>query len=210
MPEISLEAVRRAMALAEPDFNPRIAQLRMSPRPRPLKPVEGVLPRQAATLLLLYPHQEGLHFLLTRRSDAFRNHAGQISLPGGRQEQGESLLQTALRETCEEVGVCAEDIEILGELTDLYIPPSNFQVQPFVGYSQQRPTWQQQATEVTELIETPLHLLLDDSLKKEGATEIRGNLVDIFWYEVQGHQVWGATAIMLSEMEWRLRTVLSA
>jgi 8-oxo-dGTP pyrophosphatase MutT (NUDIX family) len=206
---LDLGLVRRALALQAPDFDALAAQARVAPTPRPLRreSERDGQPRLAATLLLMYPHNDQLHFVLTKRPDSLRTHAGQISLPGGRKEPGETFLEAALRETCEELGVC-DAIDILGPLTSLYIPPSDFQVQPFVGHCTQRPAWQIDPREVEALIEAPLAILLDDARKHEGTAEYQGVPFTYHWYEVEGYRVWGATAIMLSELEWRLRTLL--
>lgn len=208
--KLSIDTVRCALRLAPPDFDPHQAQRKMALLPRPVKRPDSRdgQPRLAATLLLLYPVNERLYFVLTRRPDTFTNHAGQISLPGGRREDHESFEQTALRETCEEIGICGSEIELLGALTELYIPPSDFQVNPFVGYIPYRPEWKYSEIEVAEIIECPLDLLLDDSLKQRGLAEIRGATFEICWYQIEKHRVWGATAIMLSELEWRLRACL--
>lgn len=203
---ITIEDVRAALELRQPEFDSEAAQLKMAPHPRPLRRAlytEG-LPRLAATLLLLYPKAGELHFILTRRPDTLTKHPGQISLPGGRQESGETFIQAALRETCEEVGICG-DIEVIGSLAGLYIPPSDYQVYPFVGYHSETPDTTLQPTEVVEIIETPLAWLLDDGRKEEG----EGRSFRYRWYNIKGHRVWGATAIMLSEMEWRLRAHLA-
>ena len=108
------------------------------PRQRPAElPGEG---RFAAVMLLLYPFgttngKQEIRLVLTRRHRGLSKHAGQISFPGGRQDKGESLQAAALRETSEEIGVRPEEIEILGELKPVYIPPSDFTVFPFVGWS---------------------------------------------------------------------------
>jgi 8-oxo-dGTP pyrophosphatase MutT (NUDIX family) len=207
--QLTLDHVKKALALAAPEFDARAAQLKMSPQPRPLVRTADGEPRRAATLMLLYPIEEQLHFALTRRHDNLAYHAGQISLPGGSQDPGETYQETALRETCEEIGVC-EGIEILGALTDVYIPPSDFLVFPFVGCLPQRPEWRLITSEVTEIIECPLEVLLDHSLKGREDTDFKGLIVNIAWYQVNGYRVWGATAVMLSEMEGRLRHVLTS
>src|SRR3990172_5047359 len=135
-----LDQVRRALAL--PRLG-RAAQIRMSPLPRPgdvfpLPP--EVQPREAAVMILLYPRGENLDFFLTRRTETVETHKGQISLPGGAQEPGESLQETALREASEELGVDVKCVEILGEpLSPVYIPVSGFRATPFVGFSPVRP-----------------------------------------------------------------------
>lgn len=208
--KLTVETIRCALTL--PDFDAIEAQRKMAPIARAIQRPEsreGQV-RLAATLLLLYPIHDQLHFVLTRRPETFKNHAGQISLPGGRHELHETFQQTALRETYEEIGIPIQEIEMLGALHDLYIPPSDFQVYPFVGYMPHHPLeWKFDLNEVAEVIECPLAVLLDDSIKHRGMTEIRGLSFEICWYQVGQHQVWGATAIMLSELEWRLRRCLS-
>ena len=155
--------------------------------------------RQAGVLVLLYPRDGRLHFPLTRRPDSVEFHKGQISLPGGSQENGESLCQTALREAQEEIGVDAASVEVIGQLSQLYVPPSNFCIQPFVGYVAQRPNFRTEVVEVAELIEAPLHALLDSATVHVEDWELRGSLWPIPFYQFGPHKVWGATAMILSE-----------
>lgn len=207
-PSLTLAQVRAALALT--DFDSERAQRRMAPRPRTMRPSNGRagLPRQASVLVLLYPASEGLTFALERRAANPQDvHSGQIGLPGGAREGDETPLATALREAREEMGVGAP-VEILGRLSALYIPPSDFDVHPFVGYVAPRPVWQPDASEVVEVIDCPLAWLLDDGRKVCGEWEVGGAALYVPWYDVYGHKVWGATAIILSELEQRLRAVL--
>jgi 8-oxo-dGTP pyrophosphatase MutT (NUDIX family) len=161
-------------------------------------------------LILLFPGDEGLSLVLTRRAEHPHDvHSGQISLPGGSQEPGETPLETALREANEEVGF-AGDAEILGTLTPIYIPPSDFRVVPVVAYSATHPAWAIDPAEVASVIECPLETLLDDRLKVVEDWDLRGYQMRVPWYDIQHNQVWGATAIMLSELEQRLRAVQGA
>ncbi|NDJ78079.1 MAG: CoA pyrophosphatase [Chloroflexi bacterium] len=181
----------------------------MAPQPRPLHRVESRpgQARQAAVLVLLYPHQTQLSFVLIQRTQHDRDvHSGQISLPGGSQDAGETPVQTALREAHEELGVNG-GVQILGQLDPLYIPPSDFEVHPVVGYTSVRPHWIPAESEVVDVIECPLKWLLDDAHKVVEDWELRGFQLRVPWYNVDGHQVWGATAIILSELEQRLRHV---
>ena len=137
-----------------------------------------------------------------------KEHSGQIAFPGGSWEEGDvDFTATALREACEEIGVC-QDVKILGHLTPLYVPPSNFLVYPAVGALPQRPVWKPDPDEVAEVLEFSLPDLLDDSRKREEDWLLRGHPFRVPFYDVAGHSVWGATALMLSELEGRLRTVL--
>ena len=155
--------------------------------------------KQAGVLVLLYPLEGQLCFPLTQRPDSVEYHKGQISLPGGSQENGESLCQTALRETQEEVGVDISAVEVIGQLSRLYVPPSNFCIQPFVGYVAERPDFRIEVVEVAELIETPLQALLDPATVRVEDWEIRGGLWPIPFYQFGPHKVWGATAMILAE-----------
>jgi 8-oxo-dGTP pyrophosphatase MutT (NUDIX family) len=204
----TLDDVREALAL--PNFNPARAQLHMAPLYRPLRRPDSVpgQPHVGSVLVLLYPLNGALTFVLTRRTEAVATHKGQISFPGGMQERGEMLEQTAIRETCEELHVYLKEDILLGHLTELYIPPSDFEVHPFVAYMPERPAFRPDPIEVAEVLELSLPTLLDDSIKAREVWTIRGQEVEVPFYRVGGYAVWGATAIMLSEFEHRLRAVL--
>ncbi|MDD3845663.1 MAG: CoA pyrophosphatase [Syntrophorhabdaceae bacterium] len=178
------------------------AQRRMSPSHREFVPPAGKGPPfTGAVLLLLYPGNQGeLLIPLTVRTENVAVHKGQVSFPGGACEpQDASLTHTALREACEELGVCSDDVRIMGALTPLYIEPSNFHVHPFVGYQAQRPFFVPQAIEVFEVLETPISHFFDE--KNIGSEDwlIGGTMRHIPYFDVYGHKVWGATAIILSE-----------
>ncbi|MCS6845170.1 MAG: CoA pyrophosphatase [Caldilineales bacterium] len=190
------------------------AQARMAPNPRPLRPpTPDHQPRIGAVLVLLYPAgQEGeLHLVLTRRTDTVANHRGQISFPGGRVDPDDpSTAQAALREICEELGVCQADLRLLGALTPLYIPPSDFLIYPHVAYLPQRPDFRPHPEEVAELLEAPLAWFLDDSRVGEEEATVMGRPVRIPYFLVHGHKVWGATAMVLAELAEVVRGALSA
>ncbi len=209
MSPIDLERVRAALAL-DP-FDAVDAQRRMAPQPRVLYRSENRAghPRQASVMVLLYPLDDDLGMVLVQRSENERDvHSGQIALPGGGREGDESAIETALRETGEELGVTS-GIEIVGMLTPLYIPPSDFEVHPVVGYLPRRPAWVPDPAEVVGVLECPIDWLLDDDRKMIGDWDFGGYTMRVPWYDVHGHRVWGATAIMLSELEQRLRRVVS-
>lgn len=189
------------------------AQKEMAPQPRPGQIDRWHIPegcRHAGVLLLLYPyaykaHQPEIYLVLTRRPEYPGAHSGQISFPGGRQEDQESLQYTALRETAEEIGVLPEAVEIIGQLSPLYTPPSNFCIYPFVGFCRARPVFQPHVREVAEVIEVPVTLLLNPAARKEEIW-ILPNFGErqIPYFDVFGHKVWGATAMILSEFLWLL------
>jgi 8-oxo-dGTP pyrophosphatase MutT (NUDIX family) len=210
---ITLADVRAALAL--PSFNAIEAQLKMSPLPPGLNPnltLAEKPPRQAAVLVLLYPHTpEDWHLLLTRRTDSLRKHSGQISFPGGsRDETDDSFITTALRETCEELGICdPANMVVLGELNSCYIAPTNFEVHPIVATLPALPEMTVSADEVAEVLTFSLRGLLHPATRQHEMRDIMGYSVSVPYYQVGEHKVWGATAVMLSELEARLRAVLS-
>lgn len=211
MTRVTLEHIRAALAIPAEEM--RAALLAMAPEGRPMTPPPGVEARQAGVLVLLFPAEHGhLHLMLTRRTAHLRGHSGQISFPGGRRDPSDATFtETALRETCEELGLCAADqIEILGALTKFYIPPSNYEVQPVVAWLPGLPELRPNAEEVAEVFSMPLADLLRPEIKHVEDWTFDGQTRRIAFYMVQGHKVWGATAAMLSELEHRLRRVLPA
>ncbi|MDX1688893.1 MAG: CoA pyrophosphatase [Candidatus Promineifilaceae bacterium] len=191
------------------EFDGPAAQSQMQPVPRenrrpPSRPGD---PRLGAVLMLLYEKEQQMHLVLTRRRDDLQAHAGQISLPGGRQEPQETLRETALRETREEVGVPPAAITILGQLTSLYIFPSDFEVHPFVGWHDGVPAFRPQPAEVAEIIETPLAAFFDEQTRREEMWEWRDNPLQVPFFQIGEHKVWGATAMILSDFVERVRAV---
>ena len=195
---LSLDDIRAALQKPLPGL---AAQIRLAPEYRAAslraKPPDGAKP--AGVLILLYPHDGAWYFPLIKRVEDGLVHSGQISLPGGSQEAGESLRETALREACEEIGAACEGVEVLGELSTIYIPPSNFLVAPAIGYAPQRPDFHLDAREVAELIEVPLSILFDPQVVKREPWILRGVEVEVPFYQIGPHKVWGATAMILSE-----------
>lgn len=201
--KLTLDDVRRALAAPRAG---RAAQERMSPRPRPgdIYPMPNPAPgKQAAVLILLYEHAGELYFFLTRRTESVATHKGQISLPGGAQEEGEPLVLTALREAQEELALNPAHIEILGEpLTPLYIPVSGYWVTAFIGYyCLGEPATSAAENEVFEILPTRLADLLDDTVVVEEEWELHGFKAQVPFFHLHGYKVWGATAMILSEFK---------
>ena len=157
---------------------------------------------------MLVPGRAGLYFFLTRRTETVENHKGQVSLPGGAQEAGESLEETALRETCEELSVDPASVQIIGgPLTPVYIPVSGFRATAFVAFTPRRPQVRPEPGEVIEIIEAPLELIVDEKSIVEEEWEVRGRQAIVPFFNVNGHKVWGATAMVLGEFAEMLRQV---
>lgn len=205
--QITLEDIHNAIHLA--DFDAENAHLLMSPGVRDMRLLPTPDSRQAGVLVLLYPQANDWHIVLTRRTDTLRGHSGQVSFPGGRRDpEDDSFTVTALRETCEELGVCEQSVTIIGQMTPIYIQPSDFHVFPTVGALSQPPAMQPNPGEVAEVFSLSLTTLLDESIKAHEYRHLHNQHMRIPYYAVNGHKVWGATAIMLSELEQRLRVVL--
>lgn len=194
--------LRDALALALPGLE---AQLLMAPTPRvgwdPAVVPEGL--RDAAGLILVYPIAEGWGMPLTVRAASLRSHTGQVSLPGGRVDAGESIEQAALREACEEIGVRSADVRVLGRLTPLQIPVSRHMLYPIVGITDRRPAFTAQEQEVARIVELSLATLIDPRIIERRAWTRRINgataTIDVPYFAVDGEQVWGATGMILAE-----------
>ncbi len=179
------------------------AQLRMVPDPRPGDKVYQEVQDsclRAGVLVLLYPLNNRWCVLLTQRTQRVLHHRSQISFPGGQQDPGEDLQHTALRETFEEVGVPPHALNILGELTPLYIPPSNFCIYPFVASAPKRPNFLPCEQEVAQVLDIPLGHLTDSRNLRHEKWELRGKEILVPYYAFQEHKIWGATAMVLSEL----------
>ena len=202
--DVGIEVVRKALEQPRPGLR---AQINMSPRPR--APAMSNAPARAGSvLLLLYPLDGRLHLVLTRRTEELPSHKGQISLPGGAQKAGESFEEAALREAHEELDLDPDEIQVLGRLTPLYIPPSNYCIRPVVGYTPARPTFHPNPREVAEVLEVPLAELLDPSTVREEDWHLRGIMVRVPFFAVKEHKVWGATAMVLAEFVELVRSAM--
>jgi 8-oxo-dGTP pyrophosphatase MutT (NUDIX family) len=179
-------------------------QMRMAPAPRPgTMPVPELDPgcRRAGVLVLLYPCGDELCLVFTRRTESIESHRGQVSFPGGGIHTGENARDAALRETEEELGVPTAGLDVLGELSPLYIPPSGYCVYPIVAHAGEPPVFVPNPHEVAEVIEAPLSRLLDPATRREEVWPWRDDIDRrVPFYAIGGHKVWGATAMILCEL----------
>ncbi len=172
---------------------------------RKMEPLPGVIPRQAAVLLLFYPQEDELWFPLTVRSNNVADHKGEVSLPGGSVDPEDTgLVATAVRETHEELGIEPGLIEIWGLLTTLYIPHSNFSLTPIVGFTAKPPQIVPNPTEIATVFNVSLAVLLNPATVVVEEWLLHEAKLQVPFFALQGHKVWGATALLLSELVARL------
>jgi 8-oxo-dGTP pyrophosphatase MutT (NUDIX family) len=175
------------------------AHVRMAPESRGTAARSGE-PIPAAVLALMYPKNGKTHLVFIRRNTYDGPHSAQVSFPGGAwEEEDRSLEDTALRETREELGITG-GIRVLGSLTPLHIPVSNYRVHPFLGWMEVYPAFHPDRAEVRYLIEAPVEHLLDPSNIRSGTWEQDGRTITAPYYRIGKEKIWGATAMMLSEI----------
>lgn len=162
-----------------------------------------IKPKESAVMLLLFMQDDQLHTTFMLRPQNQGVHSGQLSFPGGKRENDETLLETAFRETEEEIGITKDKIEILGELSELYIPPSNFLVQPFVGFLPHLPMFVPNPAEVERVITFPISKLFAPETMghKEVVISNYNKKLTVPVFNVEGIALWGATAMMVAEFK---------
>lgn len=167
-------------------------------------------PRQAAVLMLFYPKNGVTHLALIVRNSYPGVHSSQIGFPGGKVElEDKDLSETALRETYEEVGVSPDKVQIVKPFSTIYIPPSNFLVSPFMGISHQELTFIPDLDEVKRVLEFPLSLFLDENtITKVKMSTSYANDIEVPAFMVEKYVVWGATAMMMSELKEAIKNVV--
>jgi 8-oxo-dGTP pyrophosphatase MutT (NUDIX family) len=156
--------------------------------------------RPAAVLALLYPHEDAWHIPLILRPVHMPDHAGQVSFPGGAIEPGESSRDAAVREYVEETGADADGLQILGQLSPLYLFASNFQITPWVAATDRVPAWSPNVGEVDHLLEIPLSHLADPHTSDHLERRQRGLAFRAPCYVWQNQRIWGATSMILAEL----------
>lgn len=172
--------------------------------------IETKNPKTAAVMMLFYPKNGETHLVLIVRNSYQGVHSAQIAFPGGKYEPRDQIFEnTALRETHEEIGIPPDSIEILKAFTRLYIPPSNFMVYPFFGICRDEIVFVPDTSEVADIIELPLSVFMgDDILVSVNLTTSYAENIMVPAFKIEEHIVWGATAMMLSELKEVLKKVL--
>lgn len=200
-----LEKVERLLKYPLPG---RTGQVTMSPQPVDESRFQTVIRddhRKGAVLMLFYPGKNQQTFVPFIKRQTYPGvHSGQIAFPGGKMEAEDADLSvTALRETEEEIGVGRNQITLLGKLSDLYIPPSNFMVSPYLGFIDHVPDFKPDPLEVERVIISPLELILEKETRKEGVIKGSGGLrLNAPYFDIESEMVWGATAMMLGEFTY--------
>ncbi|MES2575205.1 MAG: CoA pyrophosphatase [Bacteroidota bacterium] len=172
--------------------------------------IDAKNPRMAAVMMLFYPKDGITHLVLIVRNSYKGIHSAQIAFPGGKYEtEDETFDITALRETHEEIGVHPDTIEVIKTFTPVYIPPSDFMVHPFLGIAKEELSFIPNIHEVADIIELPISVFMSDEIiVSENITTSYANNIAVPAFKIDGHIVWGATAMMLSELKEVLKKVL--
>lgn len=206
------EFVKRIPKLSNLTLLGQEAQFLMAPdeRIRALKDVDIEIknPRWAGVMAIFYPNEEGETMLVLILRKTYKGvHSNQVGFPGGKAETFDASIEaTALRETEEEIGVDRNTIEVIKKLTKIYIPPSNFWVQPFIGIVRSKPVFIKEEAEVEAIIEVPLTEFLDEKkIIKQRIDTSYGTMLEVPAFYLAERVVWGATAMMLSEVKWALQ-----
>jgi len=167
----------------------------------------GGYTREAAVLMPIFEWEQEYYFLLTQRTEEVQTHKGQISFPGGMREGDEELIQTALRETFEEVGIEGSRIETLGQFHD-YISINSYRVTPFAGFIHGSFTTVPQVHEVAEVLQVPFRVFLDPARLRIEKSTIRNRMEDVYFYSYGTHQIWGLTARIIKDFMQALNLFL--
>ena len=170
-------------------------------------PFSKINSTQAAVLILLYLADNEIYFFLTKRTDELKHHKGQISLPGGTQEGNEKLIDTALRETQEEIGINKTSISIIGTITPLFVPVTGFMIYPFIGYSLNKLDPKLDPVEVEEIFSVNISDLLNKENRTIEQRNIRGYDVQVPYFKLNDYKVWGATSMILSEFRDLIKSI---
>jgi|AntRauMFilla1563_2_1112583.scaffolds.fasta_scaffold00112_4 8-oxo-dGTP pyrophosphatase MutT (NUDIX family) len=199
--DLVIELIRKGLTKPLPG---QLAQKTMSPLPIDSRRFDfnfSENPRKGAVLILIYPEGGKACFPLIKRPIYKGVHSGQIAFPGGKMDpEDKDLSFTAIREAWEEVGVLPKDVNLIGQISDLFVPASNFLIRPIIGYATGKPSFVPQIKEVDRIIETPVEQLIHLDTKKQKILEVGGRIkLDAPYFDIQNEVVWGATAMILGE-----------
>jgi 8-oxo-dGTP pyrophosphatase MutT (NUDIX family) len=198
-----IESIERLRLELGKELPGKDVQYRMAPsarNPDMALPKNDLLRRNSGVLILLYPFKNDVKIVFIKRACSGGPHSGQIALPGGKHEAiDKNLIQTALREAVEEIGVNHDDIIVLGTLTSLFIPVSNIAVLPVVGWCDHRPDFIKDNVEVDEILEINLNHLADLKNKMVKKIRVHDFEIDAPCYMINDYCIWGATAMIMSE-----------
>ncbi len=157
-------------------------------------------PIKSSVLILLYPFDNDIYTVLIKRAKYNGVHSSQISFPGGKYENiDKNLTHTALRETYEEIGVNPDLINIIGQISPIYVPVSNYKAQPFIGYTAVKPNFKIDTIEVNNIINLKIKELQKNKNKQTGYFTVENQKIEAPYYNANGNKIWGATAMVLSE-----------
>jgi len=172
--------------------------------------MQEVVPKKAAVMMLIYPKESKTHLVLIVRNSYKGVHSSQVAFPGGKFEDTDlNFEQTALRETHEEIGVKPSIIKVIKPFTQIYIPPSNFMVYPFLGIATEELHFYPDSKEVAAIIELPLEVFLSDTiLTKAKMKTSYSSEIDVPAFQIEDQIVWGATAMMLSELKMAIKSIV--
>jgi 8-oxo-dGTP pyrophosphatase MutT (NUDIX family) len=205
---VFIESIEKKLAKPLPGVS---SQLKMASMRRLIKDGKVIVPddvRKGGVLALFYPTDGKIFMVFIKRTEYPGVHSGQISFPGGGWEQGDkNMVDTALREAEEEIGVIRSTVVPIGKLTDLFIPPSNFLVTPVVGFTRERPDFMPDPDEVDRILEFPLEDLLNElNIQDKDITIFPAIRLKVPCFYVDGNVIWGATAMILNELIEVIRT----
>jgi 8-oxo-dGTP pyrophosphatase MutT (NUDIX family) len=201
------EVVKKLELMFQLPLPGRLGQITMAPQPVEEERFLSMIRddhRKGAVLMLFYPDSGKCFIPFIKRPSYPGVHGGQIAFPGGKWEpEDKDLRITAIREAEEEIGIDGNKVQILGKLSDVYIPPSNFMVSPYIGFVEEKPSFNPDPKEVERIINCPFSMILDKNIRKKTNVKASSGLnLEAPYFDIEREVVWGATAMMLGEFTY--------